>query len=89
MISVNQPAQTQTERDAQRCAKQTDQHPLEHEDAHNAARRRALRAQNRNVAVLFDDHHRQRRDDIERRHYDQQHEKDDDHFLLQLQSGKK
>ena len=65
-------------------ADDADQRALDDEDRHDRRRRRAERAQDRDVGLLVGDHHHLRRDDVERRDGDDQRQDDEHHALLDL-----
>src|ERR1700687_5542396 len=68
-------------RDADQRAGDSDPSSLDDEDGEDASRRRAQRAQDRDVGLLVGYHHHLGRDDIERRHGHDQRQ-DDEHDAL-------
>ena len=67
--------------DAEQRADDADQRALDDEDRRGCSRRRAQRAQDRDVGLLVGDHHHLRGDDVERRDGDDQRQ-DDEHDAL-------
>ena len=64
-----------------------DRRALDHEDAHDRARARAERAQDRDVGALVGDRHHQRGDEVERGDRDDQRQDDEHQALLDLHRG--
>ena len=80
--------QQHTERNARRDPEPADRQPLGDEGLHDAARRGAEGAQDRDVGALVIDHHDQHRHDIERRHSDDQQQYQRHHGLLDSNGAK-